>query len=455
MILAALAAVSIFAAGKSGPAVLPFSGEAKAAGKATAALVQAAQEAQIGHKSPKQIETELMLPLRPAVQGCTGEIVCLTQIGGTIGAAQIIVGEVKGKSATVRVISVADAALVRTVEVALGEDARSMLRAFKTAVLEIFAATKPGEIVLGNVPEGGIVTVDGEAFSAGAKISVKPGFRQLKVMGEGGEPFQKEIYVRPGESAKIKVNLLPGKSSEPALVVPKKEKPAPDAALEVPLVAVAPPKPEKTPVEPKLVDIKPEAKPEPKPEPKPEAKTEPKLAEVKPEPKPEPKLVEVKPESKRPAGKKAHAAATAKAAPASEPVKLKEIVAAPVDDTPALEAIAAPKKKSTIAPLRVSWIIALTLTSGALITGGVFGVMQASTGAVAQAEPVQVRAAQMAATANTQTDVANAMWITAGVLGAATITLFAIDLAQKHESTAGTSLSVSASPSRLALTGRF
>ena len=447
MILAALAAVSIFAAGKSGPAVLPFSGEAKAAGKATAALVQAAQEAQIGHKSPKQIETELMLPLKPAVQGCTGEIVCLTQIGGTIGAAQIIVGEVKGKSATVRVISVGDAAVVRTVEVALGEDARSMLRAFKTAVLEIFAATKPGEIVLSNVPEGGIVTVDGEAFSAGAKISVKPGFRQLKVMGEGGEPFQKEIYVRPGESAKIKVNLLPSKSSEPALVVPKKEKPAPDAALEVPLVAVAPPKPEKTPVEPKLVDIKPEAKPEPKPE----AKTEPKLAEVKPEP----KLVEVKPESKRPAGKKAHAAATAKATPASEPVKLKEIVAAPVDDTPALEAIAAPKKKSTIAPLRVSWIIALTLTSGALITGGVFGVMQASTGAAAQAEPVQVRAAQMAATANTQTDVANAMWITAGVLGAATITLFAIDLAQKHESTAGTSLSVSASPSRLALTGRF
>jgi multisubunit Na+/H+ antiporter MnhC subunit len=58
---------------------------------------------------------------------------------------------------------------------------------------------------------------------------------------------------------------------------------------------------------------------------------------------------------------------------------------------------------------------------------------------------------QLLETANLQTDVANALWITAGVLGAATVALLVVDLwtAKKQ------GLSLMVSPSRVTLSGSF
>lgn len=272
-----------------------------------------------------------------------------------------------------------------------------MTRACKDHVFEAFGILRTGDLLLSGVPSDGLITIDGQAVESSTKLAVKPGFRALKVISATGEPFTKELYVRPGESIAVKVNVLPRPQLEPALE-------------EVPLVAVAPPpRPASAPVdlEPKLVEI------EKKPKKKNRTQAPPPMA-------------------------------------ASQPTKMKEIVVAPVANTTVV-AVQKVVPSSGIRPVRIGWIVTGALTVGAVVSAGVVSVLQAQNGAGAAAEPVQLKAVQLLETANLQTDVANALWITAGVLGAATVALLVVDLwtAKKQ------GLSLMVSPSRVTLSGSF
>lgn len=395
-------------AAPKGPAVLPFvdEGNGKNSARVTSAFVQAAREVGLVMRTPKQLEAELGFALKPAVVECKGELVCLSQIGTTIGAGQLMVGALRGERLSIQVISVADASLVRKVEFTVGEDARAITRACKDHVFEAFGILRPGDLLLSGVPSDGLITIDGQAVESSPRISVKAGFRSLKVIGASVEPFVKELYVRPGDAIRVKVNLLPN-SSVPALVEVKAPPPKEPELEEVPLVAVAPPpKPASAPAEP------------------------------------EPKLVEIEKKPK----KKNRTLATS----ASQPTKLKEIVASPV----AKETVVTIEKVAPlpgVRPVRIAWIVSGALTVGAVVSAGVVSVLQAQNGAAAVAEPVQLRAVQLLDAANLQTDVANALWITSGVLGAATLVLLVVDLWTAKQQ----SLSLSVSPSRVTLSGAF
>lgn len=211
----------------------------------TGVLIEAAKRSGARVITLREATQALGFSPEQAVSDCSGDELCLAQIGVAVEAQKLVVGTVKALRGRNRyklevlTIDVTKSTIERRTELELSGAAKAMAEVFKSRAYDVLAVVATGEFSIEGAPAGATVIIDGEPVGSTPLQghSRKAGSYSLVLSKSGHETWEGQLVIEPGQDNKVRVSM-------PQVVAKVDTGDVPEPSLaELPAVEPAAPKP--------------------------------------------------------------------------------------------------------------------------------------------------------------------------------------------------------------------